>query len=151
MVFKHERFGVASFAIQAFELRGEFLRAAEVARGKEFDHLGGHIHAARGVDAWRQAKCDVEAGELFRGRIERCGGEERSQADADGPRSSRRPSAAMVRFSPRSGTASAMVAMAAILRKLGSVFSRVRMGSWRSSKAWASLSAMAAPQSDFSG
>ena len=37
-----------------------------------------------------------------------------------GRRSSRRPSAAMTRFSPRSGTASAMVAMAAILRKLGS-------------------------------
>ena len=43
-----------------------------------------------------------------------------------GRRSSRRPSAAMVRFSPRRGTASAMVAMAAILRKLGSVFSRAR-------------------------
>ena len=68
-----------------------------------------------------------------------------------GWRSSRRPSAAMVRFSPRSGTASAMVAMAAILRKLGRVFSRARAGSRRSSRAWASLSAMAAPQSDFSG
>ena len=33
----------------------------------------------------------------------------------------------MVRFSPRRGTASAMVAMAAILRKLGSVLSRVRI------------------------
>ena len=68
-----------------------------------------------------------------------------------GRRSSRRPRAAMMRFSPRRGTASAMVAMAAILRKLGSVFSRVRAGSRRSSTACASLSAMAAPQSDFSG
>jgi len=37
--------------------------------------------------------------------------------------------------------------MAAILRKLGSVFSRVRAKSRRSSTAWASLSAIAAPQS----
>ena len=44
-----------------------------------------------------------------------------------------------------------MVAMAAIFRKLGSVFSRVRAGSRRSSRACASLSAMAAPHSDFSG
>ena len=57
----------------------------------------------------------------------------------------------MVRFSPRNGTASAMVAMAAILRKLGRVFSRIRTGSRRSSNACASLSAMAAPQRLFSG
>ena len=68
-----------------------------------------------------------------------------------GLRSSLRPRAAMTRFSPRRGTASAMVAMAAIFRKLGRVFSRVRWGSRCASTAWASLSAMAAPQSDFSG
>ncbi len=68
-----------------------------------------------------------------------------------GWRSSRRPRAAMTRFSPRSGTASAMVAMAASFKKLGRVFSRVRAWSRRSSSAWASFSAMAAPQSNFSG
>jgi len=57
----------------------------------------------------------------------------------------------MARFSPQRGTASAMVAMAAIFKKLGRVFSRVRAVSRRSRTAWASLSAMAAPQRDFSG
>ena len=68
-----------------------------------------------------------------------------------GRRSSRSPKAAMTRFSPFSGTASAMVAMAAIFKKLGRVFSRVRAGSRRSSSACASFIAMAAPQRNFSG
>ncbi len=66
-----------------------------------------------------------------------------------GRRSSRRPSAAITRFSPRSGTASAIVAMAAILRKLGKSLSRVRSASCRSSRACASLSAIAAPAQRF--
>ena len=143
--------GIAALAVEAFELGGEFSGAGGVARGEELDDFRGNIHAAGGVDARREAEGDVEAGKLFGGGIERGGGEERAQAGADGRRSSRRPSAAMTRFSPCSGTASAMVAMAAIFRKLGRVFSRVRAGSRRSSRAWASLSAMAAPQSDFSG
>ena len=52
---------------------------------------------------------------------------------------------------PFNGTASAMVAMAAIFKKLGKVFSRVRAWSRRSRIACASFSAMAAPQRNFSG
>ncbi len=85
------------------------------------------------------------------GGIERGRGKKRAQSRA-------RRSAQLAQTQGRdhailacSGTASAMVAIAAIFRKLGRVFSRVRAGSRRSSTACASFSAMAAPQRDFSG
>ncbi len=54
-----------------------------VAGGEEFDHLGGNVHAAGGVDARRQAKGNVEAGELPGGGIEGGGSEEGAQSGAD--------------------------------------------------------------------
>ena len=122
-----------------------------VARGKKLDDVGGDVHAAGGVDARRKAEGDIEAGELLGGGIERGGGKQGAQAGARGAAQLAQAERGDGAIFAASGTASAMVAMAAILRKLGRVFSRVRTGSRRSSRACASLSAMAAPQSDFSG
>ena len=57
--------GVAALAVQAFELGGQFAARAAIAGVEELDDLGGHVHAAGGVDARRQAEGDVEAGELL--------------------------------------------------------------------------------------
>ena len=61
------------------------------------------------------------------------------------------PSLAMTRFSPASGTESAMVAMAATFINDSSSGDWSRRESRRSSKACASLNAMPAPQSDLQG
>ena len=76
-------FGFAAFAIEAFELVGEFGGAGGVAGAEELDDVGGHVHAAGGVDARREAEGDVEAGERLGCGIELGGGEERAQARAD--------------------------------------------------------------------
>ena len=55
-----------------------------VARGEELDDVGGHVHAAGGVDARRKAEGDIVAGELFAGGVERRGSEERAQTGARG-------------------------------------------------------------------
>ena len=128
-------FGVAAFAVEAFELGGQFRGAVRVAGGKELDDFGGDVHAAGGVDARSEAESNIEAGiRLAAGSRAATAKRARRPAPA-GRRSSLRPRAAITRFSPWRGTASAMVAMAAILRKLGRVFSRVRAGSRRSSTA----------------
>ena len=145
-------FHVAALAVEALEFGGELGGAVRVARGKELDDVGGHVHAAGGVDARREAEGDVEAGELFGCGIERGRGKERAQAGAHGTAQlAQAEGGDGAVFAAGAGTASAMVAMAAILRKLGRVFSRARSGSRRSSSACASLSAMAAPQRLFSG
>ena len=77
-------FDVATFAIEALEFCGQLGGAMRIARGKELDHVGGDIHAAGGVDARSEAKCDVESGDLPGGWVERCGGEERAETSADG-------------------------------------------------------------------
>ena len=77
-------FSVAAFAVEAFELGGEFVGAGCVAGGEELDDFGGDVHAAGGVDARGEAEGDVEAGDLLGGGIERGGGEEGAEAGAGG-------------------------------------------------------------------
>ena len=55
-----------------------------VARGEQLDDFGGNVHAAGGVDARREAKGDIEAGDLFCGGVERGGGKQGAQAGAGG-------------------------------------------------------------------
>ena len=63
---------------------GQLGGAVRIARGEEFDDVGGDVHAARGVDAWGEAESDVEAGDLLAGWIERGSGKERAQPGAHG-------------------------------------------------------------------
>ena len=59
--------------------------AVRVARGEKLDDFRGDVHAAGGVDARREAKGDVEAGELLGRGIERGRGKERAETGAHGP------------------------------------------------------------------
>ena len=77
-------FGVAAFAIEAFELGGKFDGAVRVAGGEELDDFRGDVHAAGGVDARGEAEGYVEASDLFGGGVEGGGGEEGAEAGAGG-------------------------------------------------------------------
>ena len=143
--------GVTALAVEAFQFCGELVCPGSVSSAEELNDFGCDIHASGGVDAGCDAEGHVEAVRAFAAGSSSAAAKRARSPTPTGRRSSRSPSAAMTRFSPTRGTASAMVAMAAILRKLGSIFSRARTASWRSRMACASLSAMAAPQRNFSG
>jgi hypothetical protein len=74
--------GIATFLVEALELGGQFGGADGVARGKKLDNIGGHVHAAGGVDARGEPEGDVEAGELLVGGVEPGCGEEGAQPGA---------------------------------------------------------------------
>jgi len=74
---------VAAFAVQAIELKGEFLSAGTLPGAEEFNDVGSHVHTSGGVDAGRDAKGDVEARDGPRGWINLSSGEELAEADAD--------------------------------------------------------------------
>ena len=57
-------FHVAALAIEPFQLVRQLRGAMRIARGEKLDDVGGHVHAAGGIDARRKAEGDVEAGEL---------------------------------------------------------------------------------------
>ena len=75
-------FHIAAFAVQAFQFGGQLGGAVRVARREKLDDVGGNVHAAGGVDARREAKGDIVAGELFGGGVERGGGEKGAQTGA---------------------------------------------------------------------
>ena len=77
-------FDIAPLAIEALEFGSQLGGAVRVARREEFDHVGGDVHTAGGVDARGEAKGDVEAGDLLAGGIERGGSEERTETGANG-------------------------------------------------------------------
>ena len=65
--------GGAAVGVEAVELFGERLCAVRLARGEEFDDVGGDVHAAGGVDARGDAEADVDGGEsAVRGILATC-------------------------------------------------------------------------------
>ena len=124
-----------------------------VARAEQLDNFRGHIHASCGIDARRETEGDIEAGDRLGGGIELAAAAKSARSPAPtGRRSSRSPSAAID-------------AILAVQRNRignggdGGHLEKAGQQSFRGSRsdravqatACASLSAMAAPQSDFSG
>src|ERR1039458_9840549 len=73
---------VAPLAIEALEFGSELGGAMGIARGEKLDDVGSYVHAAGGIDARCEAKCNVEAGDLLACRVERGSGEERPETGA---------------------------------------------------------------------
>src|SRR5579871_3493095 len=82
---EHVCFRLATVAIEPLQLRSQFLCPLMVARGEELDYFRGDVHAPGCVDARRNAKGDVEAGELLRCGIKLSRGKERTEPDAYRP------------------------------------------------------------------
>ena len=102
------------FAVELVESAGDLAGSRGIFHAEEFDDVAGNVHAAGGVDARRDAKGNFAGGErspvaeLARLRAAPC------SPGFTGERRPSSPSLAKTRFSPISGTASAMVAIATI-------------------------------------
>ena len=70
--------------VQPLQLGGQLGGARRVARAEKFNHLRGHVHAPRGIDARRQPERDIEAGDFLSRGIEAGGGKQRAQTGARG-------------------------------------------------------------------
>src|SRR6187402_361758 len=58
-LFQGARFCLASVRVESMEFLGERLGLCRISREKELDDVGCRVHAASGVDPWRNAKGDV--------------------------------------------------------------------------------------------
>ena len=139
-------FGVAAVLIELLQLLRDGEGALRILGGEELDDFGGDVHASGGIDARGEAEAYVDGSELALVGIELGYLHERAQAGVDGTLQFLMPMATKTRFSPSSGTASAMVAMASSLRNDGRSLVRARLRSWLSKSAWESLNATPAPQ-----
>ena len=104
--------------IELIQLFRNIFAAGLVFAGEEFNHVARHIHPSGGIDARPQSKSYI-AGAEARSPVRPETSINALSPPFTGRRSPSRPKRAIVRFSPTSGTASAMVAMATILRNDG--------------------------------
>ena len=73
-------FRVSALAVEPFQLGGQFGGTGRVAGGEQLDHLAGHVHAPRGIDARSQPEGHVECGDGFGSWVQGGGGKQSAQA-----------------------------------------------------------------------
>ena len=112
---KRAGFGGAPFVVQSVELLRQRKGAVGLASEKQLDDVAGNVHSACRIDARSQPVTFVAVGARFAGIWATC--IRARKPGCTGFRSSRSPSAAITRFSPSSGTESAIVAMATSFKR----------------------------------